>query len=55
MDAAVKLGLDRDGGEDQLIGGVCEIVRPARPNGHGATWELLITNEEQIKAWEDEP
>jgi len=39
VDAAVALGLDRSGGEgqltDELIGGVCEAVRPARPNGHG--------------------
>ena len=42
VEAAVELGLDRDGGEgqltDELIGGVCEAVRPARPNGRGASW-----------------
>lgn len=55
VEAAVGLGLDRDGGEDQLtddlIGGICEVVRPSRPNGHGSTWELLLTHEDDIKAW----
>lgn len=55
VDAAVALGLDRSGGEDQLtdelIGGICEAVRPARPNGHGAAWELLSSHEDAIKAW----
>jgi transposase len=55
VDAAIGLGLDRDGGEnqltDELIGGVCEIVRPSRPNGHGSTWELLLTHEDDIEAW----
>jgi transposase len=55
VEAASALGLDRDGGESQLtealIGGVCEAVRPARPNGHGASWELLCAHEKDIKAW----
>ena len=50
VEAAVALGLDRDGGEsqltDELIGAVCEAVRPSRPNGHGASWELLAAHEE---------
>jgi transposase len=58
VDAAVALGLDRSGGEDQLtdelIGGICEAVRPARPNGHGAAWELLSSHEDAIKAWVDD-
>jgi transposase len=57
VDAAVGLGLDREGSEnqltDELIGQVCEIVRPSRPNGHGASWELLATHEGEIKAWVD--
>ena len=57
VDAAVALGLDRSGGEDQLtdelIGAVCEAVRPARPNGHGAAWELLESHRDEIKAWVD--
>ncbi len=55
IEAAVGLGLDRGGGEgqltDALIGGVCEKVRPSRPHGHGTSWELLCTQEEDIKAW----
>ena len=38
--AAVACGLVRDGGEgqlsDELLGLVCEVVRPHRPDGHGA-------------------
>ncbi len=55
VEAAVEVGLTRDGGEAQLtdvvIGLVCEKVRPARPAGHGAGWESLVPHEEQIKAW----
>lgn len=53
--AAVGLGLDRHGGEAQLsealIGAVCEAVRPSRPHGHGASWELCCGQEEAIKGW----
>ncbi len=53
--AAVELGLDRGGGEDQLtdelIGQVCERVRPRRPDGHGESWRRLLAEEKQIKAW----
>src|ERR1019366_6637141 len=55
VEAAEALGLDRDGGEsqltDELIGSVCEAVRAARPSCHRASWELLATHEEDIKAW----
>ena len=55
VEAGVALGLERDGGEgqltDTLIGAVCEAVRPARPNGHGASWELLCAHEGDIKGW----
>ena len=27
---------------DELVGAVVEAVRPVRPNGHGASWELLL-------------
>lgn len=58
IEAATKLGLDRCGGEDQLsdelIGRVCEMVRPSRPGGHGAAWELLVTHEELITKWLDQ-
>ena len=58
VDAAIGLGVDRDGGEeqltDELIGGVCEIVRPSRPDGHGASWALLGSHEDTIKEWVSE-
>ncbi|WP_425293743.1 hypothetical protein [Mycobacterium attenuatum] len=53
--AAVLAGLDRGGDLDQLtdelIGAVIEAVRPGRPDGHGATWELLRANHDQIAEW----
>jgi transposase len=53
--AAEAAGLTRDAGTgavtDDLVGAVVEAVRPARPNGHGASWELLLEHEEQITAW----
>lgn len=42
--AAEAAGLTRDAGAgagavtDDLVGAVVEAVRPARPNGHGASW-----------------
>jgi len=53
--AAEAAGLTRDAGlgavTDELVGLVVDAVRPARPNGHGASWELLGAHEEQIRAW----
>jgi hypothetical protein len=53
--AAEAAGLVRDGGEnqltDELIGAVCEAVRPARPGGHGAAWDALVPHEELIRGW----
>jgi transposase len=53
--AAVELGVDRSGGEeqltDELIGQVCERVRPHRLDGHGEAWRRLLAEEERIKAW----
>lgn len=53
--AAEAAGLTRDAGvaavTDELVGQVVEAVRPARPNGHGASWELLLAHEEQVGAW----
>lgn len=55
VEAAQAAGLTREVGweavTDELIGSVVEAVRPARPNGHGASWELLVGHEEQITAW----
>jgi transposase len=55
VEAAQAAGLTRDGGldavTDEVIGVVVGAVRPARPNGRGASWELLLAHEEQIRAW----
>ena len=55
VEAAQAAGLARDAGveavNDELIAAVVEAVRPARPNGHGAAWEVLLAHEEQITAW----
>ena len=55
VEAAVGLGLSRDGGEDQLdemlIGSVVEAVRPHRTNGHGEAWRSLAAHHDQINAW----
>ena len=53
--AAEAEGLVREAGlgalSDELIGAVVAAVRPARPNGHGVSWDLLLGREEQITAW----
>jgi transposase len=53
--AAQAEGLVREAGlealSDELIGAVVAAVRPARPNGHGAAWDLLLGHEEQITKW----
>jgi hypothetical protein len=55
VDAAVGLGLVRDGGETQLtdvfIGLVVEAVRPHRTDGHGEAWRLLQAHHDEITAW----
>jgi transposase len=57
VEAAIEFGLERSGGEqqltDELIGRICEKVRPSRPSGHGQSWELLLTHEESIVEWLD--
>ena len=58
LEAARQLCLERSGGEvqlsDELIGHVFERVRPSRPNGHGASRELLIVHQDAITKWLDE-
>ena len=53
--AGQAAGLARDGDEsqltDELIGVVVGAVRPARPAGHGSSWEALAGRKEQIAAW----
>lgn len=55
VNAAVELGLERDGGVDQitdvLVAGVVEAVRPHRPGGHGAAWEACEANREVLVKW----
>jgi hypothetical protein len=55
VDAAVESGLCRGDGldalTDELIGAVIAAVRPARPDGHGASWVALSAREEQIRSW----
>ena len=55
VEAAQAAGLARDAGPDavtdELVGLVVEAVRPARPGGHGTSWETLLGHEEQIRAW----
>jgi transposase len=55
VEAAQAEGLTREAGveavTDELIGAVVTAVRPARPNGHGASWEILLGWEEQIRGW----
>ncbi|MGH3123458.1 MAG: IS21 family transposase [Streptosporangiaceae bacterium] len=52
--AAREAGLARDGGEsqltDELLGVVVAAVRPSRPAGHGASWEVLVPRTEEITA-----
>jgi transposase len=53
--AAQVAGLGRDGDEsqltDELLGQVVAAVRPARPAGHGSSWEALVPREAEITAW----
>src|SRR6478735_5170543 len=53
--AAEAAGLDRECGveqlTDELIGAVVAAVRPDRPEGHGAAWEVLCANHDQIEKW----
>jgi hypothetical protein len=53
--AAQEAGLSRDGGEGQLsdefLGIVVAAVRPARPAGHGESWEALAARKPEIGEW----
>jgi hypothetical protein len=55
VDAAVGLGLVRDGGEvqlcDEFLGAVVEAVRPHRVDGRGEGWRLLVANHDQLETW----
>ena len=53
--AARVAGLDRGGDEsqltDELLGQVVAAVRPARPAGHGASWEALVPVTAEVTGW----
>ena len=53
--AAQAAGLARGGSEsqlsDELIGFVVAAVRPARPAGHGTSWEALVPVKAEITGW----
>jgi hypothetical protein len=53
--AATACGLVRDGDEsqlsDELLGEVCERVRPHRPDGHGTAWATLRAYHDLLKGW----
>lgn len=53
--AAQAAGLTRGGDEsqltDELLGQVVTAVRPARPAGHGASWEALAPVKAEITGW----
>jgi hypothetical protein len=55
VEAAQAAGLTRDADADavtdDLVGIVVDAVRPTRPNGHGASWAVLLAHEEQIQIW----
>ena len=55
LEAAEAVGLTHDGGPDQLtdelVGLVCEMVRPARTDGRGKSWIALEENEELVSGW----
>lgn len=54
VDAAVGLGLKRDGDEEQqadlFLAQVVEVVRPHRADGHGAAWGLLVGEHDRLEA-----
>jgi hypothetical protein len=55
VQVALVAGMKEDGGveqlDDGLLGVVVGMVRPARPDGHGAAWEALVPHEELIRKW----
>ena len=53
--AATECGVVPDGDEaqltDELIGQVCERVRPHRPDGHGEGWAVLKAHHDELEQW----
>ena len=56
--AGIEVGLVRNGDEgqltDEVLGQVCQAVRPVRPDGHGPTWRALLAEQERMKGWVDQ-
>jgi hypothetical protein len=55
IEAGQAAGLHREGGvgqlDDRLLGVVITAVRPARPSGHGSSWEALVAEHAKLKHW----
>ena len=55
VEAAQAAGVDRDDGpaalSDELLAAVIAAVRPDRPRGTGAAWEVIAEHREQINTW----
>jgi hypothetical protein len=55
VEAAQAAGLARDADlaavDDALIGAVIDVVRPARPYGHGTGWGTLLGRREDVTDW----
>ena len=45
------MGGDESQLSDELLGQVVGAVRPARPAGHGASWEVLVPRQAEIAGW----
>jgi hypothetical protein len=53
--AGIEVGLRQVGDEsqitDEVIGMVCERVRPHRAEGHGEGWAVLVAHHDQLRRW----
>ena len=57
VEAAVAVGVTRDGGQgqlsDEMLGAVIVAARPVRPDGHGEGWAALADRRERLVGWLD--
>ncbi len=57
VEGALEFGLRAEDGPeqltDELVGLVCQAVRPVRTEGHGAAWAALEPHEQLIRDWLD--
>jgi transposase len=49
--AGLARGVDESRLTDELLGQVVAAVRPARPAGHGESWETLVPRQAEIAGW----